>query len=259
MQVGRRGLAIGGAISATALVATGGIAVATSATPSPEMFACYNIHTGVMRYAFASSVCPNPERKIHWNQQGPVGPQGPKGSTGAKGDTGPTGAAGPTGSAGPQGDPGPTGEAGPTGSAGPQGDPGPTGAAGPAGDPGPTGSAGPQGETGPAGQDGAPATSLWAFVNSDGTLGRGSGVASSSMQSSGIYKVKFNGPVSACSYQATSAGSGYATVDLQTGKPDTVRVVTRKFGVPLGASFNVAAFCPLPPVAPSPTETPIVP
>ena len=229
MQVGRRGLAIGGAISATALVATGGIAVATSATTSPEIFACYNIHTGVMRYAFASSVCPNPERKIHWNQQGPVGPQGPKGSTGAKGDTGPTGAAGPTGSAGPQGDPGPTGEAGP------------------------------QGETGPAGQDGAPATSLWAFVNSDGTLGRGSGVASSSKESSGIYKVKFNGPVSACSYQATSAGSGYATVDLQTGKPDTVRVVTRKFGVPLGASFNVAAFCPLPPVAPSPTETPIVP
>ena len=217
MQVGRRGLAIGGAISATALVATGGIAVATSATTSPEIFACYNIHTGVMRYAFASSVCPNPERKIHWNQQGPVGPQGPKGSTGAKGDTGSTGAAGPTGSAGPQG------------------------------------------ETGPAGQDGAPATSLWAFVNSDGTLGRGSGVASSSKESSGIYKVKFNGPVSACSYQATSAGSGYATVDLQTGKPDTVRVVTRKFGVPLGASFNVAAFCPLPPVAPSPTETPIVP
>ena len=217
MQVGRRGLAIGGAISATALVATGGIAVATSATTSPEIFACYNIHTGVMRYAFASSVCPNPERKIHWNQQGPVGPQGPKGSTGAKGDTGPTGAAGPTGSAGPQGDPG------------------------------------------PAGQDGAPATSLWAFVNSDGTLGRGSGVASSSKESSGIYKVKFNGPVSACSYQATSAGSGYATVDLQTGKPDTVRVVTRKFGVPLGASFNVAAFCPLPSVAPSPTETPIVP
>ena len=217
MQVGRRGLAIGGAISATALVATGVIAVATSATTSPEIFACYNIHTGVMRYVFASSVCPSPERKIHWNQQGPVGPQGPKGSTGAKGDTGPTGAAGPTGSAGPQG------------------------------------------ETGPAGQDGAPATSLWAFVNSDGTLGRGSGVASSSMQSSGIYKVKFNGPVFACSYQATSAGSGYATVDLQTGKPDTVRVVTRKFGVPLGASFNVAAFCPLPPVAPSPTETPIVP
>jgi len=217
MQVGRRGLAIGGAIPATALVATGGIAVATSATTSPEIFACYNIHTGVMRYAFASSVCPNPERKIHWNQQGPVGPQGPKGSTGAKGDTGPTGAAGPTGSAGPQGDPG------------------------------------------PAGQDGAPATSLWAFVNSDGTLGRGSGVASSSKESSGIYKVKFNGPVSACSYQATSAGSGYATVDLQTGKPDTVRVVTRKFGVPLGASFNVAAFCPLPSVAPSPTETPIVP
>jgi hypothetical protein len=235
MQVGRRGLAIGGAISATALVATGGIAVATSATTSPEIFACYNIHTGVMRYAFASSVCPNPERKIHWNQQGPVGPQGPKGSTGAKGDTGPTGAAGPTGSAGPQGDTGPTGAAGPTGSAGPQG------------------------ETGPAGQDGAPATSLWAFVNSDGTLGRGSGVASSSKESSGIYKVKFNGPVSACSYQATSAGSGYATVDLQTGKPDTVRVVTRKFGVPLGASFNVAAFCPLPSVAPSPTETPIVP
>ena len=217
MQVGRRGLAIGGAISATALVATGGIAVATSATTSPEIFACYNIHTGVMRYAFASSVCPNPERKIHWNQQGPVGPQGPKGSTGAKGDTGPTGAAGPTGSAGPQG------------------------------------------ETGPAGQDGVPATSLWAFVNSDGTLGRGSGVASSSKESSGIYKVKFNGPVSACSYQATSAGSGYATVDLQTGKPDTVRVVTRKFGVPVGASFNVAAFCPLPSVAPSPTETPIVP
>jgi hypothetical protein len=217
MQVGRRGLAIGGAISATALVATGGIAVATSATTSPEIFACYNIHTGVMRYAFASSVCPNPERKIHWNQQGPVGPQGPKGSTGAKGDTGPTGAAGPSGSTGPQG------------------------------------------ETGPAGQDGAPATSLWAFVNSDGTLGRGSGVASSSKESSGIYKVKFNGPVSACSYQATSAGSGYATVDLQTGKPDTVRVVTRKFGVPLGASFNVAAFCPLPSVAPSPTETPIVP
>src|SRR5664279_5403493 len=176
MQVGRRGLAIGGAISATALVATGGIAVATSATTSPEIFACYNIHTGVMRYAFASSVCPNPERKIHWNQQGPVGPRGPKGSTGAKGDTGPTGAAGPSGSAGPQGDTGPTGEAGPSGSAGPQGDPGPTG------------EAGPQGETGPAGQDGAPATSLWAFVNSDGTLGRGSGVASSSKESSGIYK-----------------------------------------------------------------------
>ena len=82
---------------------------------------------------------------------------------------------------------------------------GPAGSAGPKGE---TGSRGPQGQTGEAG---TPATKLWAVVNADGSLARGSGATSSTFNGA-YYRVAFNQPVDTCSYQATigKTGAGFS-------------------------------------------------
>jgi hypothetical protein len=49
----------------------------------------------------APKVCHLHDRRISWNQKGPVGAQGPRGSTGPVGATGAQGATGPQGPAGP--------------------------------------------------------------------------------------------------------------------------------------------------------------
>lgn len=142
------------------------------------------------------------------------------------------------------------------------GAPGPAGPGGPKGDTGPTGLQGPKGDTGTNGTNGSPgtpATKLWAVVNSDGTLARGSGAAAAERASTGIYQVKFNQDVTACSWVATignpqifTAASGFITTGVAsifTGLifitvPDTLLVTTRD---PANAAadrpFHIAVFC----------------
>ncbi|MDC0358510.1 hypothetical protein OAO01_06810 [Oligoflexia bacterium] len=83
---------------------------------------------------------------------------------------------------------------------------GPKGADGAAGADGKDGAAGAAGQDGADGADGKAATALFATVNSDATLIRGSGVSSVSSTSAPIfstYTVTFNQDVSECTYTAT--------------------------------------------------------
>jgi hypothetical protein len=136
----------------------------------------------------------------------------------------------------------PTGCVGPVGPAGPQG---PIGARGPAGVPGP---AGPRG---PAGANGLSATALWAVVNFDGALVRGSGVTSSTKTSTGTYSVVFNRNVTGCAYVGSlgtaSLGSpppgSFGATNLFLS-PNGIFVKTRNpAGADTDSAFDVAVFC----------------
>jgi hypothetical protein len=148
---------------------------------------------------------------------------------------------GATGPAGPAGATGPAGAAGP---AGPQGSQGLTGPQGPQGDPGSQGPAGPQGPPGAA------ATSLWAKVNSDGTLDLGKGVVSTSKsaQTDGLYFVTFNQDVSQFAELATIEYSlanfeGYAVVGPLGNDVHTIAIVTYDLnGDRHDSNFYVAVF-----------------
>lgn len=97
---------------------------------------------------------------------------------------------------------GPAGGVGPRGPRGHVGPAGPRGATGPAG---PTGPQGPTGATGPQGPAGEDATSLWAHVNTNGSLIRGSGATGSDTRDAGngAYEVEFDRDVSDCGYQVS--------------------------------------------------------
>jgi hypothetical protein len=110
-----------------------------------------------------------------------------------------------------------------------------------------------QGQQGPAGED---ATSLWAVVDDDGTLVRGSGVvhagrASLSSPGEGRYQVTFEQDVSECAYQATigSPEHGGVTVaplvSLFVGDiPEGVAVSTSTpSGFEADLPFHLAVFC----------------
>jgi len=135
------------------------------------------------------------------------------------------------------------------GSAGPTGPAGPAGARGSAGPAGARGSAGPAGPAGPAG---APATKLFAVVNADGSLARGSGAPTATQSGPGEYQVRFNQNVRNCAYTATIGLSG----SVGTSEPGEITVVGEfdsENGVFLtthdsaGASsdrgFHLAVFC----------------
>jgi hypothetical protein len=130
---------------------------------------------------------------------GPAGPPGPEGPAGPQGPAGAQGLAGPEG---------PAGANGPAGAQGSQGPAGPQGPAGAPGSQGPSGTQGPEGPAGPQGPPGAPATSLWAIVNADGTLAKGKGVVSTSKINAGVYEVVFNQDVSQAALVATLSGNG---------------------------------------------------
>jgi len=140
------------------------------------------------------------EVAISWNQQGIQGAKGDKGDPGAAGPPGPQGAPGATGPQGEKGDPGAPGAAGPAGAEGPRG------ATGPQGPAGPPGATGPQGPPGPG------TNVMWAEIHTDGTLIRGSGIASVTHPFEGIYRVTFNSSVANCGIAATLttwAGEGH--------------------------------------------------
>lgn len=154
---------------------------------------------------------------------------------------GPAGEEGPLGPAGVQGDDGDDGDDGQDGATGSQGPQGLPGAAGADGADGSNGTAcwdlnengqkdvatedingdtvvdvldctGAQGLVGPQGPPGTPATVLWAVVELDGTLARGSGVVSTNHEGPGDYTVRFNQDVRSCAWFATLGYSGAAGV-----------------------------------------------
>ena len=136
---------------------------------------------------------------------------------------------------------------GPRGPRGPRGFRGPRGLRGPAG---PAGAAGAAGAAGPAGPAGPAATSLWASVDTTGTLVRNKGVASAQKNATGDYQVIFSQDVTTCAYQATLGGpttgvfAGEITVGQRVAIPAGLRVFTlNSAGTPTDAAFFVSVFC----------------
>jgi len=134
------------------------------------------------------------------------------------------------------------------------------GAAGPAGPPGAPGPPGAEGKAGADGKPGADATKLWAVVNGDGTLRRGSGVISSERiapMGNTYYEIKFNRDVSNCAQigsltasQVPQSQKGMIAVDRAispTIKVDTVTVQTFADDGGITATnnkdFQVAVLC----------------
>jgi hypothetical protein len=78
-----------------------------------------------------------------------------------------------------------------------------------------------QGPIGPQGPPGPPATVLWAVVELDGSLARGSGVVSTNYEGLGFYTVRFSQDVRACVWIATLGYSGSVGV----APPGSVTVV----------------------------------
>lgn len=124
---------------------------------------------------------------------------------------------------------------------------------GPRGKRGPAGPAGSQGPAGPAGANGKSATTLWAVVESNGTLARGSGVVKTDQPfGTGTYEVVFNQNVFQCAY-ITGLGDGGDTaaeykgnvaVTHRDGNPNAVFV--RGFdatGTLANQPFHIAVFC----------------
>ena len=98
---------------------------------------------------------------------------------------------------------------------------------------------------GPAGPPGAPATTLWAVVDNDASLVRGSGVVSTSSTGTGGYEVIFNRAVNTCSFQATASQlPGEVLVQPRIGVPAGVFVGTySSAGALTDRGFHLAVFC----------------
>jgi hypothetical protein len=133
---------------------------------------------------------------------------------------------------------------------GPRGRRGPRGLRGPRGPAGPTGPAGAAGPAGPAGPAGAAATSLWASVDTTGTLVRNKGVTSALKTATGQYRVIFNQDVTPCIYQATIGGptTGVAAGQITAGQvvavSGGVQVITQdSAGVAADRAFFLSVFC----------------
>jgi len=81
----------------------------------------------------------------------------------------------------------------------------------------PAGPQGPKGDKGDAGAPGASATKIWAFVNWNGALRRGSGIASTERLSSGFYRITFSQPITNCvavaNYMTEPGDGGYNMSD----------------------------------------------
>jgi hypothetical protein len=81
----------------------------------------------------------------------------------------------------------------------------------------PDGPKGEPGAQGPKGDPGASATKLWAYVNWNGTLRRGSGVVSTTRLGAGYYRVTFNQSIANCvgvaSYETEPGDGGYNLSD----------------------------------------------
>ena len=134
--------------------------------------------------------------------------------------------------------------------AGPQG---PAGAQGAKGDPGAAGPAGPKGDKGDKGETGAPATTLLAAVNEDGTLARGPRVVEVDRELMGIYSVQFDRTdLSGCFPYATIGRDEQlwfpeeisVTITTIGSAADRVAVrITDGTGAEVDSYFYVGVFC----------------
>ena len=97
---------------------------------------------------------------------------------------------------------------------------------------GPQGPKGDKGATGATGAPGASATKLWAYVNWNGALRRGSGIASTSRIGPGFYTVTFNQSIANCvgvaGYMTEPGDGSYNASDhfqmLRTSNPNQMVV-----------------------------------
>jgi hypothetical protein len=129
---------------------------------------------------------------------------------------------------------------------------GPPGPAGAPGAPGPAGANGAPGVNGAKGDAGPPATRLWAVINADGTVARGSGVGTGTVrENTGVYDVFFNRNVSGCAYVASLGGANAGTPPAGTVGATNLSdelaglyVTTRNSAGNLANEpFHVAVFC----------------
>ena len=129
---------------------------------------------------------------------------------------------------------------------------GPAGPAGAPGLPGANGAPGVNGAKGDKGDPGAPATKLWAVINANGTVARGSGIGTGTFrEDTGIYDVFFNRDVSGCAYVASLGGAaagtppaGTAAATNLSGLPAGLFVITRNSaGTNANLPFHLAVFC----------------
>jgi hypothetical protein len=135
---------------------------------------------------------------------------------------------------------------GTTGPRGAPGAPGAPGATGSTGAPGATGATGPQG---PRGAPGQPATNLFAAVDSDGTLLRGSGATATERGDVGTYRIQFDTDITNCVYLATAGqdtGSLFEDYHLYTSRTGTSTVNVQVFdekNISLDRPFLLAVIC----------------
>ena len=127
----------------------------------------------------------------------------------------------------------------------------------PPGTEGPRGPQGPPGAQGPQGPQGEPATRLWAVVDADGRLWKGSGATGSVRNAVGEYTVGFNRSVDDCA--AVASTGGHKVSETTWLKPDEGIASAATFGsvvvvytrIPGGfnpftsvdKSFHLAVFC----------------
>ena len=112
------------------------------------------------------------------------------------------------------------------------------------------GNRGLKGATGVQGLQGQPATKLFAVINADGSLLRGSGVTSSSMPSAAVYHIAFSTNITGCAYLANAGqdagGAIYDNYHLYTSRTGTDTVVVEIYdntNSPLQRPFYLAVLC----------------
>jgi hypothetical protein len=108
---------------------------------------------------------------------------------------------------------------------------------------------------GPKGPKGEPATSLFAFVKSDGSLYYGGGVSATKKDGLAAYTVTFNRNVADCAVLANAGGhqreefgssvNSGSTATVRNNNDNSVEVVFENAFDPTGPTdFYVAVFCP---------------
>lgn len=130
---------------------------------------------------------------------------------------------------------------------------GKTGATGAQGPQGAQGLQGPKGTNGTNGADGADATTLWAVLNPDGSLRKGSGVVSVSGGPSVFTQVKFDQDIDDCAILSSIGRTGAGLTPGQTiadefvangFAKDTVLVETNdSAGAGANRGVHIAVFC----------------
>ena len=124
----------------------------------------------------------------------------------------------------------------------------------PTGPQGATGARGPAGPTGPRGATGAPATRLWAVVDSAGNVHAASGLVrtgSVKAAANGTYVISFNRDVSHCARVATIGGprigvgetEGFIRANLVAPASLEVTTLNENGSTLEDHSFSLAVFC----------------